>query len=187
MKLTRVGTWPPCPLPHLCGPRSPTGEPGGRRVLSGLACCPASSHGLASPLPAPQFLTSHLLPTPRNYFHLPYLDRKPCIYIRSWWPDQRRRLYNANIMDHIADKLVRAGRWGEERRRGKQGRGLGRASEGLDQLGSFPCNTLDSLPSSLPWRGGGRGPGVRTAGIAPARPLVLSLLPCPRSGVGGGG
>lgn len=43
---------------------------------------------------------------PRNYFHLPYLERKPCIYIKSWWPYQRRRLYNANIMDHIADKLV---------------------------------------------------------------------------------
>ncbi|ERE67378.1 otoferlin isoform 1 [Cricetulus griseus] len=43
--------------------------------------------------------------TDRNYFHLPYLERKPCIYIKSWWPDQRRRLYNANIMDHIADKL----------------------------------------------------------------------------------
>ncbi|KAM5317521.1 otoferlin isoform 2-T2 [Glossophaga mutica] len=43
--------------------------------------------------------------TDRNYFHLPYLEQKPCIYIKSWWPDQRRRLYNANIMDHIADKL----------------------------------------------------------------------------------
>uniref|UniRef100_H0UTN9 Otoferlin n=1 Tax=Cavia porcellus TaxID=10141 RepID=H0UTN9_CAVPO len=43
--------------------------------------------------------------TNRNYFHLPYLECKPCIYIKSWWPDQRRRLYNANIMDHIADKL----------------------------------------------------------------------------------
>ncbi|XP_044516946.1 otoferlin isoform X1 [Gracilinanus agilis] len=43
--------------------------------------------------------------TDRNYFHLPYLDRKPCIYIKSWWQDQRRRLYNANIMDRIADKL----------------------------------------------------------------------------------
>ncbi|XP_006835281.1 PREDICTED: otoferlin isoform X3 [Chrysochloris asiatica] len=43
--------------------------------------------------------------TDRNYFYLPYLERKPCIYIKSWWPDQRRRLYNANIMDHIADKL----------------------------------------------------------------------------------
>ncbi len=42
----------------------------------------------------------------RNYFHLPYFERKPCIYIKSWWQDQRRRLYNANIMDGIADKLV---------------------------------------------------------------------------------
>ncbi|TKC48923.1 hypothetical protein EI555_007072 [Monodon monoceros] len=43
--------------------------------------------------------------TDRNYFYLPYLERKPCIYIKSWWPDQRRRLYNANIIDHVADKL----------------------------------------------------------------------------------
>ncbi|XP_027564035.1 otoferlin-like, partial [Neopelma chrysocephalum] len=40
-----------------------------------------------------------------NYFHLPYLERKPCVYIRSWWQDRRRRLYNSNIMDKIADKL----------------------------------------------------------------------------------
>ncbi|XP_058881741.1 otoferlin isoform X14 [Acipenser ruthenus] len=43
--------------------------------------------------------------TDRNYFHLPYFENKPCIYIKSWWQDQRRRLYNANIMDKIADKL----------------------------------------------------------------------------------
>uniref|UniRef100_A0A8B9L2A3 Otoferlin b n=1 Tax=Astyanax mexicanus TaxID=7994 RepID=A0A8B9L2A3_ASTMX len=42
----------------------------------------------------------------KNYFHLPYFERKPCIYIKSWWQDQRRRLYNANIIDNIADKLV---------------------------------------------------------------------------------
>lgn len=50
----------------------------------------------------------------RNYFHLPYLEKKPCIYIKSWWQDQRRRLYNANIMDKIADKLVSAGRGGRQ-------------------------------------------------------------------------
>ncbi|KAI3367492.1 hypothetical protein L3Q82_026341 [Scortum barcoo] len=44
--------------------------------------------------------------TDRNYFHLPYFERKPCIYIKSWWQDQRRRLYNANIIDNIADKLA---------------------------------------------------------------------------------
>uniref|UniRef100_A0A3Q1B4X1 Otoferlin n=1 Tax=Amphiprion ocellaris TaxID=80972 RepID=A0A3Q1B4X1_AMPOC len=43
--------------------------------------------------------------TDRNYFHLPYFERKPCIYIKSWWQDQRRRLYNANIIDNTADKL----------------------------------------------------------------------------------
>lgn len=42
----------------------------------------------------------------RNYFHLPYFEKKPCIYIKSWWQDQRRRLYNSNIMDKIADKMV---------------------------------------------------------------------------------
>ncbi|XP_016391541.1 otoferlin-like isoform X1 [Sinocyclocheilus rhinocerous] len=43
--------------------------------------------------------------TDRNYFHLPYFEKKPCIYIKSWWHDQRRRLYNSNIMDKLADKL----------------------------------------------------------------------------------
>ncbi|XP_065803788.1 otoferlin-like [Labrus bergylta] len=43
--------------------------------------------------------------TDRNYFHLPYFERKPCIYIKSYWQDQRRRLYNAIIIDNIANKL----------------------------------------------------------------------------------
>ncbi|KAK2856173.1 hypothetical protein Q5P01_004908 [Channa striata] len=43
--------------------------------------------------------------TDRNYFHLPYFEKKPCVYIKSWWQDQRRRLYNSNIMDKIGDKL----------------------------------------------------------------------------------
>lgn len=42
----------------------------------------------------------------RNYFHLPYFERKPCVYIKSWWQDQRRRLFNANIIDNVADKLA---------------------------------------------------------------------------------
>uniref|UniRef100_A0A8C6LPW7 Otoferlin n=1 Tax=Nothobranchius furzeri TaxID=105023 RepID=A0A8C6LPW7_NOTFU len=43
--------------------------------------------------------------TDRNYFHLPYFEKKPCVYIKSWWQDQRRRLYNSNMMDKLADKL----------------------------------------------------------------------------------
>lgn len=52
------------------------------------------------------FVVNKLEHIHRNYFHLPYFERKPCIYIKSWWQDQRRRLYNANIIDNVADKLV---------------------------------------------------------------------------------
>uniref|UniRef100_A0A668A8F9 Otoferlin a n=1 Tax=Myripristis murdjan TaxID=586833 RepID=A0A668A8F9_9TELE len=54
---------------------------------------------------------SSLFALDRNYFHLPYFEKKPCIYIKSWWQDQRRRLYNSNMMDKIADKLVSAPRF----------------------------------------------------------------------------
>uniref|UniRef100_A0A8C5FBZ1 Otoferlin a n=1 Tax=Gadus morhua TaxID=8049 RepID=A0A8C5FBZ1_GADMO len=52
------------------------------------------------------FVTDLMVINGRNYFHLPYFEKKPCIYIKSWWQDQRRRLYNSNIMDKMADKLV---------------------------------------------------------------------------------
>lgn len=79
---------------------------------------PAQSHpsALSTPFPNPAHtrVPFHLSPHCRNYFHLPYFDKKPCIYIKSWWQDQRRRLYNSNIMDKIADKLVSATPMGEE-------------------------------------------------------------------------
>ncbi|XP_026858261.2 otoferlin isoform X1 [Electrophorus electricus] len=43
--------------------------------------------------------------TDRNYFHLPYFENKPCIYLKSCWQDQRRRLYNVNIIENIAEKM----------------------------------------------------------------------------------
>ncbi|PVD23896.1 hypothetical protein C0Q70_17171 [Pomacea canaliculata] len=41
----------------------------------------------------------------RCYYHLPYYDDKPCIYVREMMEDHRRRMYNSNIIDKIADKL----------------------------------------------------------------------------------
>ncbi|CAM9619692.1 unnamed protein product [Lampetra fluviatilis] len=41
----------------------------------------------------------------RQYFHMPYYEQKPCVHVESTWHDQRRRLYNSNIIDKIADKL----------------------------------------------------------------------------------
>ncbi|XP_076249647.1 otoferlin isoform X2 [Calliopsis andreniformis] len=39
------------------------------------------------------------------YYFLPYWDNKPCLHVRSIWPDYRRRMYNSNIISKIAEKL----------------------------------------------------------------------------------
>ncbi|XP_045464673.1 otoferlin-like isoform X3 [Harmonia axyridis] len=39
------------------------------------------------------------------YYFLPYWDNKPCMHIRSVWPDLRRRMYNSNIIAKIAEKM----------------------------------------------------------------------------------
>ncbi len=41
----------------------------------------------------------------RQYFFLPYWDEKPTMYIRSPFPDLRRRMYQSNVIDRIATKL----------------------------------------------------------------------------------
>lgn len=41
------------------------------------------------------------------YYFLPFWDDKPCLYVRTPFQDHRRRLYNSNIIDGIAVKLVR--------------------------------------------------------------------------------
>lgn len=42
----------------------------------------------------------------RLYYYLPYWDDKPCVHVRSIWPDYRRRMYNSNMIGKIFDKLV---------------------------------------------------------------------------------
>ncbi|XP_076646228.1 otoferlin isoform X2 [Halictus rubicundus] len=39
------------------------------------------------------------------YYFIPYWDDKPCLHVRSIWPDYRRRMYNSNIINKITDKL----------------------------------------------------------------------------------
>lgn len=70
--------------------------------------------------------------------------------------------------------------------RGGEGRGWGGASEGLAQLGSLPCNTLDSLPSRSPWgekEAGGedyRNSPSTTSGLVPA-PMSQEWVGGPRA------
>ncbi|KAE9538073.1 hypothetical protein AGLY_006045 [Aphis glycines] len=39
------------------------------------------------------------------YYYLPLREDKPCLHVKSIWPDYRRRMYNSNIINKIADKL----------------------------------------------------------------------------------
>ncbi|XP_077991695.1 otoferlin-like [Glandiceps talaboti] len=41
----------------------------------------------------------------KYYYHMPYSEKKPCVYVQFPWEDHRRRLYNQNILYKIADKL----------------------------------------------------------------------------------
>ena len=43
----------------------------------------------------------------RLYYYLPFWDDKPSLYIQALQPDHRRRMYAANALAKIADKLVR--------------------------------------------------------------------------------
>ena len=40
------------------------------------------------------------------YYHMPFYEEKPCVYIKSNMEDHRRRLYNVNIIEKIVEKLV---------------------------------------------------------------------------------
>ena len=42
----------------------------------------------------------------RLYYFLPYWDEKPTMYIRSSFPDHRRRMYLSNVIARVARKLV---------------------------------------------------------------------------------
>lgn len=42
-----------------------------------------------------------------RYNYVPLGSRKPCLYVRSWWPNLEWRMYNSNNLRYIADFLVR--------------------------------------------------------------------------------
>ncbi|XP_039312849.1 otoferlin [Solenopsis invicta] len=40
-----------------------------------------------------------------KYNYVPLGSRKPCLYVRSWWPNLKWRMYNSNNLRHICDFL----------------------------------------------------------------------------------
>lgn len=41
-----------------------------------------------------------------KYNYVPLGSRKPCLYVRSWWPNLDWRMHNSNSLAFIADFLV---------------------------------------------------------------------------------
>ncbi|KAH0617451.1 hypothetical protein JD844_015698 [Phrynosoma platyrhinos] len=65
-----------------------------------------ASHDLAVPLVSTTNPEKPLLTEGnRNYSYLPYDEKKPCVYIKSFWGDQTFRLYFSNVLEKMADLL----------------------------------------------------------------------------------
>uniref|UniRef100_A0A670JV71 Fer-1 like family member 6 n=1 Tax=Podarcis muralis TaxID=64176 RepID=A0A670JV71_PODMU len=66
-----------------------------------------SSHDFAVPLVSTTHPEKPLITEGnRNYLYLPYDDKKPCVYIKSFWGDQTFRLYYSNVLEKMAHLLV---------------------------------------------------------------------------------
>ncbi|KAJ6663116.1 hypothetical protein lerEdw1_010709 [Lerista edwardsae] len=65
-----------------------------------------ASHDVAMPLVSTTHPEKPLLTEGnRNYHYLPYEEKKPCVYIKSFWGDQTFRLYFSNVLEKMADML----------------------------------------------------------------------------------
>ncbi|KAI4500926.1 hypothetical protein M0802_004137 [Mischocyttarus mexicanus] len=88
----------------------------------------------------------------KTYYFLPYWDDKPCLHVRSIWPDYRRRMYNSNIIGKIADRLEEGLTEIQQRIEDQAGEKLLKTV--LDELSSS-CNRYVGISKSS-----ATGPGV---------------------------
>lgn len=42
----------------------------------------------------------------KMHYFLPFWDRKPCMHVKSSWPDHLRRIYTSNILEKMHETLV---------------------------------------------------------------------------------
>ena len=64
--------------------------------------------GVDSSGPKWQSTTPPVRPTTKDriYYHMPFDEEKPCVYVKEMFEDHRRRMYNTNILEKIGEKLV---------------------------------------------------------------------------------
>ncbi|KAG8297658.1 hypothetical protein J6590_031698 [Homalodisca vitripennis] len=90
----------------------------------------------------------------RTYYFLPYWDDKPCMHVRSLWPDYRRRMYNSNIINKIVEKLEEGLAEVQGLVEGEEGAAERQLRSVLEEL-SVGCARYSSIT-----RGAGSGPGI---------------------------
>ncbi|KAG0439507.1 hypothetical protein HPB47_016617, partial [Ixodes persulcatus] len=66
-------------------------------TLEAVMVDPGISHSTSQPVKP--------MSADRYYYHLPYGDNKPCLWVKSVWQDYRRRLCNSNMILKIKEKL----------------------------------------------------------------------------------
>ncbi|XP_051879497.1 fer-1-like protein 6 [Pristis pectinata] len=64
-----------------------------------------SDQTLESDSPATKPVKPLLTEGNRNYYYLPFNNRKLCVFVKSYWEDQIFRLHISNFLDKIADRL----------------------------------------------------------------------------------
>lgn len=42
----------------------------------------------------------------KNYYHMPWAEEKPCLFVGTLFEDERKRLLHSNMIQGISDKLV---------------------------------------------------------------------------------
>ncbi|XP_065212252.1 otoferlin-like [Planococcus citri] len=62
---------------------------------------------VSTEIEASQSTTEPMKPMTHNgvNFFLPFRNEKPCMYIKSRWPDNRHRMYNSNLIMRLAENL----------------------------------------------------------------------------------
>jgi len=50
----------------------------------------------------------HIITTVGRCYYYLRLNEKPCLWVKGGFEDHRRRIYNRNIVEKIAEKLVRS-------------------------------------------------------------------------------
>lgn len=86
-----------------CAPDSDSEDESNKEETDSLIDSTTSNSQVTDQRPA----TDPLKPVSRDryYYYLPYEEDKPCLYVRSYFEDHRRRLYITNIIEKVAEKL----------------------------------------------------------------------------------